>query len=400
MSERRGAPRGACGPRLVPSRAPRAPRVRWRTCAAALFALLALAECRPEARPAAAGGLSIRNAVRRSGTSFFFDFGDLPFGERVERSFQLVNSDTQAVKIHDLLPSCGCTVARVSYTTAAGEEVRGGVGGGDVITLPPGTTANLSISVDTTHVEVINRDKLSQVRIRSDSRSTPFITLEMHLLVLRTFRAVPDRIDLGETPQSGGKSARTDVSVEDAKSTARIRGIEKVEGPFDATVDATTIQGVDVWILVVTCKPGLPLGPVNGRVTLSTSRDGGEREGLPFSVPVSAQIARDVVLHPSLFALHADARGEGALARADLVALVPGERIRVLAASARGASAEALSVGFDPVDPDDAGRASSWRIILRTTRSLQDALFSGTVAITLDHPRVPTIEAPYSASLR
>ena len=160
----------------------RARRVRRRTCAVALLALLSLAECRPGSHAPAAGGLSIRNAVRRSATSFFFDFGDLPFGEHAERVFQLVNAEPDEVVIHDLLPSCGCTVARLWYTAASGEEVRGKSGGGDVITIPPGTTASLAIAVDTTHVEVVNRDKLAQVRIRSDSKTTPFLTLEMHLL--------------------------------------------------------------------------------------------------------------------------------------------------------------------------------------------------------------------------
>jgi hypothetical protein len=89
-----------------------------------------------------------------------------------------------------------------------------------VITLPPGSTAELAVRVDTEHVQALNVDKLASVRIRSDSAATPFLTLEVHLVVDRVMRAVPSGIELGQTPQSVGRSGRTDV-VNDVPGASR-----------------------------------------------------------------------------------------------------------------------------------------------------------------------------------
>jgi hypothetical protein len=343
----------------------------------------------------------IKNPVGNRPT--FFDFGDLQYGQHVEHVFQIENTEPEPVTIHDMLPSCGCTIARIAYTDRAGNDVAGSIApGANVITLPPGSIARLSMTVDTTHVETMNIDKLAQVRLRSDSKTTPYLTLEMHLVVRRTFRAVPDRIDIGESPQSLGKSGRTDITPALRTSNAKIRAIEKIDGPFEATIDATTVESDEVWILVATPRAGLPIGPANGRITLSTTSDDGTGQGLPFSVPVSAQITSDVVLHPALFALRTppaasdSARALGSIAEVELVDLVPGERVIVRSATASGAGAELVHVEATPKDPDDRGRATSWTIRAHGPAGLDPEHVAGSITIELDHPRVPRLVAPYS----
>jgi hypothetical protein len=344
-------------------------------------------------------GLVIENPVGNRRT--FFDFGDVAFGREIKHVFQIRNADLDPVTIHDILPSCGCTVARITYEDAGGKEVMGSIAPGErVITLPPGVLAHLTLSVDTTHVETMNRDKLTQVRVRSDSKNTPYLTLEMHLVVRRSFRSVPDRIELSESPRSAGKSGRADITVEEAKSQAQIRGIASIEGPFDATVDPTTVSGVEVWILVATPKPDLPLGPARGRVTLATTRDDGTGEGPPFSVSLSAQITEDVVLHPAVLTLKRPKPDEALSARTELEALIPGQRVKVLGTKVEGLGAEALHVELAPTDPDVHGRASLWEIRLRAAPDTQVPTFAGHLTIELDHPRVPKLEVRYSGTSR
>jgi hypothetical protein len=410
--------------RSAPERRPESSSL-VRALAAAIFgvcALLPSGACRPEGAagaegpqgtggtggtggngstgaPASIGGLVVRNPVGTRPT--FFDFGDLAYGQHVEHVFQIENTDSDPVTIHDILPSCGCTVARIAYTDAAGNEVPGSITPGEkVITLPPRAVAHLSVTVDTTHVETMNIDKLTQVRLRSDSKHTPYVTLEMHLVVRRTFRSVPDRIELGESPQSNGKSGRADITPELHTSHARIRAIEKIDGPFEATVDATSVSGVEVWILVATAKNDLPIGPANGRITMSTTRDDGTGEGPPFSVPVSAQITADVVLHPMLFALKGTKQDPELKAEVELVALVPGERVAVRKATAKGTGSDALKLDWTAQDPDERGRSSKWTIALRTRPEAKVLAFSGTISIELDHPRVAKIDVPYSGIAR
>lgn len=377
-----------------------AARVCW-VIVALCFVLPSIA-CQPPTEasaPPPVQGLVIKNPVGDRPT--FFDLGEVAFGEQVKHVFQIQNCDPVPVTINDMLPSCGCTVARISYQDAAGQDVVGSIApGARVIVLPPGVVAHLTLSVDTTHVETMNRDKLTQVRLRTDSKNTPYLTLEMHLLVRRAFRSVPDRIELGESPRSSGKSGRADITVEDRTSSARIRAVESIEGPFEATVDATTVSGIELWILVVTPKPDLPLGPVRGRVALSTTRDDGTGDGPPFLVSVSAQITADVVLHPPLFALKSSRTGPEFGALVELAALVPGQRVKVRGTKLEGVGADVLRVECTPVDADDQGRASTWRIALQAPPDSKGQTFSGKVTIELDHPGLPKLEAPYMASSR
>jgi hypothetical protein len=393
-------------PRAIERRGRRKPGI-------AIAALLLLAPsfvaCRPSSAPASADapargqGLVIKNPVGNRPT--FFDFGELQFGQHVEHVFQVENTEPDPVTIHDMLPSCGCTIARIAYTDSSGNEVAGSIApGAKVITLPPGAIARLSMTVDTTHVETMNIDKLAQVRLRSDSKVTPYLTLEMHLVVRRTFRSAPDRIDLGESPRSLAKSGRADITPDLGTSRARIVAVEKIDGPFEASVDTTTVNDVEVAILSVTPRADLPIGPVHGSVTLSTTRDDGTGAGLPFKVPVSAQITADVVVHPALFALHAAphtdgaARDESLTAEIELVALVPGERVNVRSTKATGSGAELVRVETTPENPDQHGRASVWKILLRAPEHSDPAHFGGSVTIELDHPRVPRIDVPYTAT--
>jgi hypothetical protein len=379
----------------------RNPSLRFAIPILALLVVQAASACHPSTASSSGRGLVVKNPVGNRPT--FFDFGDLQYGQHVEHVFEVENTDPDPVTIADMLPSCGCTAARIVYTDAAGNEVMGSIAPGQkVITLPPGTVAHLSMTVDTTHVETMNIDKLTQVRLRSDSKNTPYLTLEMHLVVRRTFRSVPDRIDLGESPQSSPKSGRADLTPELATARARIRAIEKIEGPFDATVDKTEINGVDLWVLAASPKPELPIGPVHGRVTLSTTRDDGTGEGLPFSVPLSAQIARDVVVRPFLFALRSSSPADDSKpsetlsAEAELAALIPGERVLVRSVSAKGSGADALRFESSAVQPEASGRSANWRIVVRAPASLAAKEAGGIVAIELDHPRVPRIEVPYT----
>ena len=352
--------------------------------------------------PAATGGLVVLDATGDRPT--FFDFGTVAFGARPEHVFRLRNDEGSTVTIQDLLPSCGCAAPRISYVGADGALVRGDPAGrGKVLSLPSGAVADLAIGIDTERIERMNVDKLAQVRIRSDSAATPYLTFELHVVVARAMLSVPPAIDLGQTPQSAGKSGRADVAADDLRTRYRILGIESIEGPFTATLDETEVAGVPTWIVVASAKPGLPLGPVSGRVVLSVSGEGGEGKSPPFRIPLSAQILPDVVLRPPVLLFGAIERAKGAEVGGELVALVPGERVRVARTQVSATPAEvaaAITAEAEPIEPGEDGRAASWRVRLRASESIAATAFSGTLVLELDHPRVPEIRVPFSGTAR
>lgn len=333
----------------------------------------------------------------------YWDFDRVAYGTRVAHTFKLRNEEGRDVTILDVLPSCGCTQARVQYVGANGELESGVRGGDKVLTIPAGAAFELVCELDTTtQIERMNVDKLAQVRVRTDAPRAPYLTFELHIVVERTFRAVPATLEFGEVAQNGGAAKRTDLSTENPVDLSRIVSIAKVEGPFTATVDPTDVQGRMVWIVVAECRKGLPLGPVRGKVVLNTMSADGTTPGAPFEVPVTAQIVPDVVAHPAAFAFGTFQRDAMKSVSIDLDALVPGDRVGFLGADVRGTGADKLAFTREPVEPQttgpvphDAKSAPRWKLTLRTTSDFPLGPFSGTVEIATDHPRVPRIVVPY-----
>ncbi|MFN0242440.1 MAG: DUF1573 domain-containing protein [Planctomycetota bacterium] len=350
--------------------------------ALAVAVLLALGGCSDGEAPPAAQGLVVTNPFGER--PYFYDFQNVPFGDIVTHTFRLKNTDPVAVSVLDLTPSCGCTMPRMNVLLPDGTKIESNLGGdGPVISIPPYADAELVVRVDTTHVERMNIDKLAQVRLRCDSATSPFLTFELHIVVERAFRTVPPLIDLGFVPQSVGKHGRSDLTHERRGMAARVLDIRDVEGPIDAVLDETQVADETMWILSVTAKPGLPLGPVQGKVIVRTSGMDGTGVGPELSIPVIGQVADDVRVDPPiLFVAPSDTRVE-----ATLSALVPGERVRVLASRVDGSGTDTLRVECKAVRPADDGSASQWTIALVGDTNRTEPV-SGELVLELDHPRV------------
>lgn len=356
--------------------------------------------CRPTT--SAASGLAVLNPVGNRPT--FYDFGKVLYGPPVEHVFKIRNDDPSPVTIRDILPSCSCTLPRISYVAKDGSVVEGDPTSRErVLVLPGGAVADLALRIDTTRIERMNLDKLAQVRMRTDSASTPYMTFELHVVVARAMLSVPAAVDLGQVPQSVGKSGRSDVMPDDVKAKYRILGVESVDGPFAATVDETVVAEVPTWIVVVSTKPNLELGPVSGAVHLSVSGEDGTGTGPSFKLPVSGQIAPDVVARPPVLGFGAIERGKAAEVGCEIVALVPGELVRVTGTKVVATPesvASAIVADAEPVAPGDGGSASTWRIRLRASEALAEPQFSGTIVLELDHPRVREVRVPFSGTTR
>ncbi|MBL8863509.1 MAG: hypothetical protein JNK02_16085 [Planctomycetes bacterium] len=382
----------------MPERSPTHPPGVARTSAHAASLLLALlaAACGPQSDAglprATREGLVFEHAA--DPRPYFHDFGDRLLGETIAHTWRLTNREGRAIVVQDLLPDCGCTQPRAAVVLPDGARIEGpfetrGMGLG----VPPGATLEVRIGLDTTRVERPNQHKLAQVRLRCDSDVTPYITFELHVLVKRTFRAVPAEAVLADVPQSAGKSVRLDVTTELAGERARIRGIERVEGPFHAELSETAVGSESVWILVVRAEPGSHLGPHTGKVVLGTTRGDGAGPGQDFEVAVRAVVVEDCVLEPRVLSIR---REPGAVARATLVALVPGARVLVRRARLEGGAAEALRVDCQAEEPDEHGRSGRWNVRIEAVGELPREAFSGRLILELDEPHLPQVDAPFA----
>jgi hypothetical protein len=329
----------------------------------------------------------------------FYDFDRVPYGAQPRHVFRIKNEAAQALTIHDLLESCGCLRATVQYKSASGEVVAGSrARSGPVIVVPAGQEFELVCAIDTSFVENMNLDKLAQVRMRSDSPDAPYLTFELHLIVERIFRAVPLVADLGLIPRSAGKSLRSDVSTETRGALAKITGVESVEGPFTATADATHVGDEPVWIVDVNAKPGLPLGPVRGKVRLGSTGLDGTGTGPPFDLEVLGTVVEDIVPSPSVFAFGTYARGTTRTCKVDLEALAPEQTFRCGSMRLTGDHADKLRIERTALQPKDDGSARVWQFELTAPTDVPIGAFAGTVEIVTDHPAAVTVRVPYNGN--
>lgn len=343
-------------------------------------------------------GLVVTNPFGNRPT--YFSFEKVPYGANPKHSFFVRNDEGRDVTLLDVAPSCGCIEAIVRYTDAKGEVHAGARAGSPVLVVPAGATFELACSIDTTVEVQPNLQKLVLVRVRSDSPSVPYMTFELNLIVERTFRAVPGVLDLGRIAQSAGKSARTDVSTALKGVQAKILGLDAIEGPFTATVDASEMGDEPFWIVVATAPPNLPLGPVRGALRLSTSGEDGTGTGNAFEIPVTGTVVQDLVAEPSALAFGSYPVGTAKRAEIVLGTLVPGERFAFLGAEVEGDHVRKLALERTPRDPDEKGRAQSWSIALVAPSDLPFGQFAGVVTIKTDHPRVPSFRVPYSGNAK
>jgi hypothetical protein len=270
---------------------------------------------------------------------------------------------------------------------------------GHGLVVPAGGRLELAIVVDTKLVEKMNIDKLALVRLRCDSDSTPYLSFELHLVVKRAFRGVPPEMDLGRVGHQSGKNGRVDCSVEIKGDPSRIVAIERVDGPFEATLQETIVAGETVWIVGASAPPGLPRGPISGRVVLRTQAPQGQDQPPPFEVPIRGVVVDDVVALPPNLSFGAASGALETKIAFDLVASLPTDRFRVLEARFEGYEVDAIRLDWTAEDGDAEGRAARWRGLATLAAGSAPAR-QGAIVLALDHPLQPEVRIGVSSAAR
>lgn len=324
----------------------------------------------------------------------YWDFGRVPYGERPQHVFRLRNLEAQPVVVRDMQASCGCV--QPALRSADGKQVYRGriVPGVPPFTLAPGAEAELEIVMDTSFVERMNVDKLGTVRILCDSPSTPILGFEAHVVVVRDFRCVPALIDLGEIAQGWAKRGRGDVTTDVAGAQARILGLERVEGPFTAHVDQTSIGNETGWIVSVDAREDLPIGSVRGKLVLQTTGSDGSGRGRDFEIPIAGQVVPRIVARPSILRL---VQGQSQ-AELRLECLAPGEKVALKAVEFEGPGPE-IEVESTP-DEKGAARSSGWRIVFKPKGTLPPGGFARRARLVLDDAEIPELIVPLAGDAR
>lgn len=300
--------------------------------------------------------------IESSGTQrpYYHDFGQILDGSAPSHTFRLRNTEPNPVTLHDVLASCSCVVPQVRVVSPTGQITKGSLHSkGPVCVIPPSGFLEIEIQVDTSRIRNKNRDRLSTVRLRTDSTITPFHTLELHVKVQQLIQATPWEIDMGEIAFSEGGRGHTDVVVAVAEPNVNLRTAHTLSPDLSVTLRTEQRLGRSLWIVDAVLEPGLPLGLWSGSLELTVDAPAYDPPERKVVIPVRARIVPDIVLRPRrVFLMRDSLRG----AEFTVEALVPGTRFTVTSATLQGFSQGTFTANATPVRPDIQGRSSTWKI--------------------------------------
>jgi hypothetical protein len=362
------------------------------------LALLTLAAC--DSRPGL--GLVVQNPVDPE-RPYFHDFGTLKFGQQVERVFKIKNTDAVPVTVLSLHPACTCTRVRSLSTTppGGGAAVQGDLEMPEnIIRVEPGAILEMVVAVNTRSIRP-NSDSLNILRVRTDSKHTPFMTFELHVLAEKLFTLSPAELRLGDVPISHGGSKRLTILTGYPNSSAEVVAILETTGGIEATLQPT-LSGSEVrWDLTATLPQLTRFGARHETILLSTTDKAGQGDEGRLLVHVWARVVPDVIIHPEPIHFGLVSATQGGRAQAELRALVPGTRVRVLRASFQGTRAESLQCTFEPVGyVDPEGRCDRWSLSLSAAPGLAPGRFQGTLECLIDDEGTPRVSAALQGVVR
>ena len=326
---------------------------------------------------------------------YFHSFGRVADGETVSHVFRLRNTDEVPVSILDVKPGCGCTVPALRTTRADQSVVRGvrdPRGDEPRITVDPGAVVEVELAIDTQHVSNKNADKTVQTTLTTDSPNGYYVKLETHVFVERPFQLVPNGVNLGRVPVSGGGEGKVEI----VRAGGFDHTIEQVaHAPEGLQVELASENrlGTDVWTLSVRLLPPLDLGRWTGTAELTTRGTDGS-PGRPVAVPVQADVVPDLSPSPSRFVFLA--QDDESFGQVTLTTLMSGHRFGVTAADVSAEHRTWLSIGFEAEDADTRGRSPRWLLTLRALEPEEiTELVRGVVRVQLDDPQHPFVDIPY-----
>lgn len=338
-----------------------------------------------EPPPKESKGLVIQSADAER--PYFHDFGVIQDGTRPSHTFQIKNTEVNPVTLHDVLPSCSCVVPAVRSISPTGAITKGSTrSAGPVSVVPPGGLLEIEVLLDTQHIRRKNADRLSTIRLRTDSRITPFLTLELHVIVEQLIQATPWEINLGEIPTSAGGTMHTTVVATSPVLEVDLTDSQVISGEgLETTLQIEEQLGRKVWRVNAELSPGLKVGPWNGAIKVEISAPTQDPPTRELIVPVRARIVEDIILRPRrAFLTPANTAG----AEFTVQALIPGERVTVTSASLSDCPEGLFSATATPIRPDADGRSDRWKIRVVRGQAKHAGKINGRLMVTLSNGEV------------
>jgi hypothetical protein len=313
-----------------------------------------------------------------------------------------LNQDPTPVEVLDVRTPCGCmSVRQLRARLPSGEVVQGDqyTRQQPLLVVPPGAVLEVELLLTTDRVQP-NMDKLAVFRLMTSSPASANVTFEAHLMALDSFAATPHELAFGDVPQGFGGRTKVRILAEPRGSAAKILGIAEQGQRVRAELEETFYGGEYVWHVIGDVPALEPIGAVRDTIVLRTTDAEGNGDAGRMTLQALASVVQDVRITPSLFAFGARKPDEGGELEGTVDALVPGARTKVIGHRFEGPSAEFCEASFEPLQPDDAGRSISTRIVVKLRPGHAPGAVAARLFLDLDDAQNPSASAAVSGFVR
>jgi len=325
------------------------------------FTLAALLAACGEKPPTPSKGLVIEGAEAER--PYYHDFGLILDGSSPTHTYKLRNTEPRPITLQDVLASCSCVVPEIRVISPTGEVTKGSLRTEDAVCIIPSNgVLQIEVRIDTSRIRRKNTDRLSTIRLRTDSAVTPFHTLELHVKVQQLIQATPWELNLGEVATNEGGTGHVDVIVAVQDAQVNLSDATSLSPELDVAMREELRLGRQLWIVDATLEPGLPLGPWIGSMKLTVDAPAHDPPIRELTIPVRATVVPDIVLRPRRAFIRS---GNKLGAQFSAEALIPGARFSVQSATLTGCKPGIYTVEATPIGPDIRGQASTWTISVR-----------------------------------
>jgi hypothetical protein len=213
-----------------------------------------------------------------------FDFGSMERYGTMEHTFEIKNVGTAPLDVHSRRTTCKCTVTHMTDTSCVpGESVK--------------------VTLEWTGKAAEGRPEFRQVaELITNDPDVPILRLYINGYVTENVRALPDELALGRVASNDGADAEFRLfgfRSETIEVTDFGWGSEKTAEYFDVSFEplsedeVSEEKGATCGLLgKIEVKPGMPLGPINQRLSLSLQLD----EPAQVDVPIQGEVTSDILI--------------------------------------------------------------------------------------------------------
>ena len=204
-----------------------------------------------------------------------YNFGEVAEGTKVEHSFIIKNKGNAALMIHNTIPSCGCTVSKLSAETIA-----------------PGEQASIDVKFDTTG---FSGRKAKTVRVMTSDLTRDSLVVTLSGVIVPDVSVEPSRVFIKSISKSKIENLepRKIVAVVNANSDAEITDVINTARNFQITKVEGDKKKKTIWIAP---QGEFEVGQIRERVLLKLKN--AERESI--NIPIFVNITSELEILPGV----------------------------------------------------------------------------------------------------